>query len=181
VSEKIIREVNTNNTDTTKVERTTATVVRPEAKHYTPYELSLFFGTGLTGIAAFVGVLYTIFKFALNNATRERDIKDAAQAEQHKASHDKINEALKDIEAARLHDKHNQSQINTTVQTKIEAQGLKMVEVVERVVRLEGKFDNIEKGQVRIEHSLERMEAAQEKARSELVESIREIRNVEKK
>jgi len=49
---------------------------------------------------------------------------------------------------------------------------------IERTVRLETNLQNLEKGQERIEHQLEKMEADGEKGRAEIIESLRELRNV---
>ena len=48
---------------------------------------------------------------------------------------------------------------------------------VERIVKLETNLTNLEKGQERIEHHLEVMKADTEKARAEIIESLRELRN----
>jgi septal ring factor EnvC (AmiA/AmiB activator) len=49
---------------------------------------------------------------------------------------------------------------------------------IERTVRLETNLQNLEKGQERIEHQLEKMEADGEKGRAEIIESLRELRIV---
>jgi len=49
---------------------------------------------------------------------------------------------------------------------------------IERTVRLETNLQNLEKGQERIEHQLEKMEADGEKGRAEIIESLRELRSV---
>jgi septal ring factor EnvC (AmiA/AmiB activator) len=49
---------------------------------------------------------------------------------------------------------------------------------IERTVRLETNLQNLEKGQERIEHQLEKMEADSERGRSEIIDSLRELRNV---
>mgnify|MGYP001617450287 CR=1 FL=1 len=52
---------------------------------------------------------------------------------------------------------------------------------VERIVKLETNLNNLEKGQERIEHALEKMEAESAKGRAEIIESIRELRTVSPK
>jgi septal ring factor EnvC (AmiA/AmiB activator) len=49
---------------------------------------------------------------------------------------------------------------------------------VERIVRLETNLTNIEKGQERIEHSLEKMEREGKEGRAEIIDSLRELRSV---
>lgn len=49
---------------------------------------------------------------------------------------------------------------------------------VERLVKLETNYLNLERGQLRIEHQLEKMEADNASGRAEIIESLRELRNV---
>lgn len=49
---------------------------------------------------------------------------------------------------------------------------------VERIVKVETNLANLEKGQERIEHALEKMETESAKGRAEIIESIRELRTV---
>ncbi len=49
---------------------------------------------------------------------------------------------------------------------------------VERLVKLETNYANLERGQARIEHQLEKMEADSASGRAEIIESLRELRNV---
>ncbi|WP_294196541.1 hypothetical protein [uncultured Sphingomonas sp.] len=62
--------------------------------------------------------------------------------------------------------------------TRIDAIERLRVTDVERIVKVESNLSNLEKGQERIEHQLEKMEADSEKGRSEIIESIRELRTV---
>lgn len=49
---------------------------------------------------------------------------------------------------------------------------------VERLVKLETNYANLERGQARIEHQLEKMEADSAAGRAEIIESLRELRQV---
>lgn len=52
---------------------------------------------------------------------------------------------------------------------------------IERTVRLETNLQNLEKGVLRIEHTLEKMDAENAKGRAEIIESLRELRSVSPK
>lgn len=64
------------------------------------------------------------------------------------------------------------------VTARVDAMERLRVADVERLVKLETNYANLERGQARIEHALEKMEADQEKGRAEIIDSIRELRNV---
>lgn len=49
---------------------------------------------------------------------------------------------------------------------------------VERLVKLETNYANLERGQARIEHQLEKMESDSAAGRAEIIESLRELRQV---
>ena len=52
------------------------------------------------------------------------------------------------------------------------------VDDMARLVKLETNYANLERGQARIEHQLEKMEADNASGRAEIIESLRELRNV---
>lgn len=52
---------------------------------------------------------------------------------------------------------------------------------IERVVKLEANLSNLEKGQERIEHAIERMKEESAEDRAEIIDSLRELRNVSPK
>lgn len=64
------------------------------------------------------------------------------------------------------------------VAQKVEAMERLRSSDVERIVKLETNLSNLERGQARIEHQLEKMEGDSEKGRAEIIDSIRELRTV---
>lgn len=62
--------------------------------------------------------------------------------------------------------------------TRIDAIEHLRVDDMARLVRLEANYENLQRGQARIEHQLEKMEADSASGRAEIIESLRELRNV---
>ena len=72
----------------------------------------------------------------------------------------------------------NQGHKIANVTTRVDAMERLRSSDVERIVKLETNLSNLEKGQERIEHALEKMEAESAKGRAEIIESLRELRTV---
>ena len=61
---------------------------------------------------------------------------------------------------------------------RVDSLEMRSTQNVERIVKLETNLTNIEKGQERIEHAMEKRAEEAEKARVEIIDSIRELRDV---
>lgn len=61
------------------------------------------------------------------------------------------------------------------VATRVDAIERLRVSDVERIVKLESNLVNLEKGQERIEHALEKMKEESAEGRAEIIDTIREI------
>lgn len=65
--------------------------------------------------------------------------------------------------------------------TRITALEMIRTSDIERIVKLETNLTNLERGQERIEHALEKMEREGKEDRAEIIDSLRELRSVSPK
>lgn len=72
----------------------------------------------------------------------------------------------------------NQSHKIANVSTRMDSIEREHQKHIERTVRLETNLQNLEKGQERIEHQLEKMDTDNKEGRAEIIESLRELRSV---
>jgi hypothetical protein len=113
----------------------------------------------LGAVAAIVGL------FAKHIASKITDFKEV-----HKPVHDAIDKELSEF---RINLEHKTSRIEQMERSRIAD--------VERIVKLETNITNIEKGQARIETSIDKMMNAHQSNFEQLAQSIRELRDVRPK
>lgn len=89
-----------------------------------------------------------------------------------------VSEKVTESEKATKANLDTQSHKLNSVATRVEAIERARVADVERIVKLEPNLSNLAKGQDRIEHALEKMEADAKEGRSEIIEFLRELRVV---
>lgn len=70
---------------------------------------------------------------------------------------------------------NNHTHTISNVKTRVDALERLRVTDIERVVKVETNLANLEKGQERIEHALDKMDADNAKGRAEIIDTIREM------
>ncbi|MFX4084047.1 hypothetical protein ACKU27_02965 [Sphingobium yanoikuyae] len=111
----------------------------------------------------FLGAVAAVMGFFTKHiSSKITDFKDV-----HKPVHDAIEKELSEF---RINLEHKTSRIEQMERSRVQD--------VERIVKLETNITNIEKGQTRIEASIDKMMNAHQSNFEQLAQSIRELRDV---
>lgn len=134
----------------------------------TPMEWTVACGTLAAAISAFIALIAWVGKAV--RAPLESAMTSACQqiADESKGRRDADTAMMTTIQQTIGH------KLSNTASRVDQLERLRTADV-ERIVKLETNLTNLEKGQERIEHSLETMKQEEREGRAEIIESLREM------